>query len=96
MTSDLHAALFLSFLVRGILASGKTFQSSSKPVTLDVTGPIFMSLVYMDVHRKQDSQPITHQSSNSTIRAMWNFVDKESQIMASPRCYCTANACYQA
>ncbi|XP_033121447.1 uncharacterized protein LOC117120538 [Anneissia japonica] len=66
--------------VEEILANGLTANSSSDGVTIDTSPPEFESMSYYDVSL-DETQPVSAQSSNSTIKASWEFLDQESLVV---------------
>ncbi|XP_072049468.1 uncharacterized protein [Amphiura filiformis] len=83
-TSDTVANALYFITVQAVSGNGKTTSASSNGIYIDITPPKFDIQFYLDVTRSDinDLQPVTHQASNSTIKAYWNFVDEESEIKA--------------
>ncbi|XP_071960608.1 uncharacterized protein [Antedon mediterranea] len=66
--------------VEEILANGVTTNSSSDGISVDTSPPEFDYMSYYDVSL-DENQPIAAQSSNSTIKASWEFLDQESLVV---------------
>ncbi|XP_033105583.1 uncharacterized protein LOC117107873 isoform X2 [Anneissia japonica] len=66
--------------VEEILANGMSTNYSSDGVTIDTTPPELEYMSYYDVNL-DENQPVSAQSSNSTIKASWDFLDQESLVV---------------
>ncbi len=69
----------LQTTVKAILANGESAVASSDGIVIDTSPPVLDFMFYIDAD-KSEYQPVSFQSSNTTIKAYWNFIDDESLI----------------
>ena len=70
--------------VESMLGNGRSVTASSDGITIDTSPPILDYMFYIDV-TQGEFEPVNYQSSNTTIKAYWNFVDDDSEIAVSEK-----------
>ncbi|XP_064643635.1 uncharacterized protein LOC135497733 [Lineus longissimus] len=69
--------------VKAVLGSGAHVTRSSNGFRIDTTAPVLdkdINVTYIDFEQGE-YKPVSYQSSNGTIKALWRCVDQESMIM---------------
>ena len=65
--------------VKCVLGNGQEASSSSNGFYIDDTPAKLDVLFYVDINRNA-YEPTEFQSSNSTIKVLWSFIDMQSQV----------------